>query len=71
MFKKVLICVFVIFIIFIAYQIYEYSKKYEKNNRLIKKIESFQTTITDKNYVLDDMSIERLLDDYNNLKNNG
>jgi len=55
------------------YQVYFYSQTYKKNDVMIKKIESFQTTLTDINeqdYLLDDASIEVLLDDYNKLKKN-
>jgi hypothetical protein len=41
---------------------------------MIKKVESFQSTIinidNNKDYLLDDASIEILLEDYNKLKNN-
>ena len=41
---------------------------------MIKKVESFQSTIVNidnnKDYLLDDASIEILLEDYNKLKNN-
>lgn len=61
-----------LFILFITYQIYFYSGIYNKNNILINKVENFQSTLEniDTNYVLDDKSIELLLDDYNKLKNN-
>jgi len=64
----------ILFIIFIIYQIYFYSSIYKKNEDLIKKVESFQSTLdhidNKKDYLLDDSSIELLLDDYNKLKNN-
>ena len=61
-----------LFILFITYQIYFYSGIYKKNDILINKIENFQSTLEniDTKYVLDDKSIELLLDDYNKLKNN-
>lgn len=43
---------------------------YQKNDKLIKKIESFQGTldvIDKEKYVLDDDSLSLLLDDYNEL----
>jgi hypothetical protein len=56
------------------YQIYFYSNIYKKNENMIKKVESFQSTIVNidnnKDYLLDDASIEILLEDYNKLKNN-
>jgi len=64
----------ILFIIFIIYQVYFYSSIYKKNEDLIKKVESFQSTLVEidnkKDYLLDDSSIELLLDDYNKLKNN-
>ena len=67
----VIIC---LFILFILYQIYFYSSIYNKNNNTIKKIERFQNTLTNidanKEYKLDDKSLELLLDDYNKIKNN-
>jgi hypothetical protein len=49
-------------------------KKYEKNENVIRKIESFENTLTNINknneYLLDDSSLEVLLEDYNKLKNN-
>ena len=64
----------ILFIVFIIYQIYFYSTIYKKNEDILKKVESFQSTLTDidkkKNYLLDDASIELLLEDYNKLKNN-
>ena len=64
----------ILFVIFVIYQIYFYSSVYEKNENIIKKIESFQSTLTEidskKDYLLDDNSIEILLEDYNKLKNN-
>ena len=68
---SVIIC---LFILFILYQIYFYSSIYNKNNNTIKKFESFQNTLTNidanKEYKLDDKSLELLLDDYNKIKNN-
>ena len=64
----------ILFIIFIIYQVYFYSIIYKKNEDIIKKVESFQSTLVEidnkKDYLLDDSSIELLLDDYNKLKNN-
>lgn len=64
----------ILFILFIIYQIYFYSTIYKKNEDLLKKVESFQSTLTGidekKDFLLDDASIELLLEDYNKLKNN-
>ena len=75
MFKiNLFIIILTIFLLFIIFQIYFYSKKILKNDNLIKKIESFESTLTHldskKDYLLDDNSIEILLEDYNKLKNN-
>jgi exopolysaccharide biosynthesis protein len=61
--------IFLIFLVFTAIQIYFYHKKYRKNNIMIQKMESFQNTIEkyDK-YTLDDNSIERLMEDYGNIR---
>jgi cell division protein FtsL len=66
--------IFVLFIIFIIFQICFYSKIYNKNRNLIDKVESFKSSIdhidNKKDYILDDKSLQTLLEDYNNLKNN-
>ena len=67
--------IIILFILFIIFQIYFYSNIYKKNQNLIKKIESFRSTLTNiKNnnneYILDDNSMEILLEDYNKLKTN-
>ena len=62
----------IIFILFIIFQVYFYSNIYTKNQNLIKKIESFQSTLNNINneYILDDNSMEIILEDYNKLKDN-
>ena len=66
--------IIILFLLFMIYQIYFYSNIYKKNENMIKKVESFQSTIVNidnnKDYLLDDASIEILLEDYNKLKNN-
>jgi cell division protein FtsL len=68
------VIVIFLFILFIIYQIYFYSHIYNNNNNIIKKIESFENTLesidNSQEYILDDRSLELLLDDYNKLKNN-
>ena len=63
-----------LFIAFILYQVYFYRFIYKKNEKFIKKIESFKNTLhnidSNNEYILDDASIEILLEDYNKLKNN-
>jgi len=67
--------IIILFILFVVFQIVFYLNIYKKNQNLIKKIENFQSTLTNiKNnnneYILDDNSMEILLEDYNKLKNN-
>jgi predicted PurR-regulated permease PerM len=71
--NNLFIIILILFIVFIFIQIYFYSNIFKKNNNLINDMEKFENTLIDinnKNYILDDNSIEFLLDDYNNLKNN-
>jgi ABC-type bacteriocin/lantibiotic exporter with double-glycine peptidase domain len=71
---KLYLIILILFILFIIYQIYFYSNIYKKNEDIIKRVESFQSTLVNidkkKDYLLDDNSIEILLEDYNKLKNN-
>jgi uncharacterized protein YxeA len=71
---KIYLLILVIFVIFIALQVYFYNIKYKKNNILIKNVESFENTLvnidSNEQYLLDDKSLEILLEDYNKLKNN-
>jgi len=66
--------ILIIFVIFISIQVYFYNIKYKKNDTLIKNVESFENTLvnidSNEQYLLDDKSLEILLGDYNNLKNN-
>lgn len=68
--------IFILFIIFILIQIYFYYTILKKNNQKIANIESFTDSLNNINqnqnqdYILDDQSVEILLDDYNKLKNN-
>jgi hypothetical protein len=56
------------------FQVFYYNKIFNKNNIKIQKMENFSNTLNilnnQKEYILDDKSLENLLDDYNNLKNN-
>jgi predicted PurR-regulated permease PerM len=74
MLNNTIIIIFILFFIFVGIQIYFYSKVYKKNNDIIQNIELFNNKllhIDNKNeYILDDESIEILLEDYNKLKNN-
>ena len=69
--SKLFFLILVIFLIFIIFQVYLYSDKYMKNEQHIQKIESFSNTLNnlnDNTYILDDSSMEKLLEDYNKLK---
>lgn len=70
--KKLFLIILFVFLVFIIFQVYFYSKMYNKNDKLLKKIESFENTLTNikKNneYVLDDSSLEILLEDYKEIK---
>jgi biopolymer transport protein ExbD len=71
---RIYLLILVIFVIFISIQVYFYNIKYKKNNTLIKNVESFENTLVNidnnEQYLLDDNSLEILLGDYNDLKNN-
>lgn len=68
----------IIFILFISYQIYFYNVVYKKNVETLKKIESFENevntinkyTCNNSEYLLSDESMNKLLEDFNNIKNN-
>ena len=67
------IFIMVIFIAFVTYQIYFYNVIYKKNMETLKKIESFENDVKEVNaasYILSDDSINKLLQDFNNIKNN-
>lgn len=66
---SIFMIILIMFLLFILLQVYFYSIKYKKNNVLIKKIESFENTLTNiDDYILDDSSLELLLEDYNKIK---
>jgi phosphotransferase system glucose/maltose/N-acetylglucosamine-specific IIC component len=72
------IILIIIFILFVSYQIYFYNIIYKKNLETLKKIESFENDINAINeysnnnseYLLSDESVTKLLDDFNDIKNN-
>jgi len=71
----VFMVIFVIFILFICIQIYFYKKNIDTNTQKINKIESFQNTLEhinkkNNNYILDDKSLNVLLQDYNEIVSN-
>ena len=67
------VLIMVIFIAFVGYQIYFYNVVYKKNLETLKKIKSFENEvkgINDTSYLLSDESVSKLLEDFNNIKNN-
>ena len=66
--------ILIIFIIFVILQVYYYLQKYNKNKKLIVKMENFESKLnkidSNNKYLLDDSSLQNLLEDYNKLKNN-
>ena len=69
----IFLIIFVFLLIFISVQVYFYYQKYNKNNKVIQKMEQYTSklnSIDNKDYILDDTSMERLLDDYENIKYN-
>ncbi len=71
---KFLSIIFVIFIIFTCIQIYFYMNKYNENQLKMTNINNFENRlmnidndITKKEYILDDKTLEQLLEHYNNL----
>jgi predicted PurR-regulated permease PerM len=74
---KLFMVIFILFLIFVGFQLYFYINTYKQNQNKLQKIENYENTlkdidnnITKKEYILDDMSLENLLEDYNNLKYN-
>lgn len=70
---KIFFILFLIFICFCVLQIYFYNTKYHKNKKWMKKVESFENTVKNIHesshaYILDDNSLETLLNDYEELK---
>jgi len=69
---KIFLIILSIFILFCSIQIYFYYQSYVKKQEQIKKIESFENTLVNisnkQDYILDDKSLENLLDDYENFK---
>jgi hypothetical protein len=72
--NNLFLVIFILFILFILYQLFFYSNIYKNNEKIIQKVESFQSELLNidknKDYLLDDSSIKILLKDYNELKNN-
>jgi hypothetical protein len=71
---KIFTIIFIIFMVFIFIQLYYYLQLQQKNDNKIEKIEKFQNTLkhldslSTKEYILDDNSLNKLLEEYNTLK---
>jgi hypothetical protein len=62
-----------IFFLLVIIQIYYYKKKSDKNELLLKNIEAFESklkNIDKKDILLEDTSIEHIIEQYNEIKNN-
>jgi len=70
----IFLIIFICLVIFISIQIYFYYQKYNKNKETIQKMEQYTSKLNNiensKDYILDDTSMERLLDDFENIKYN-
>lgn len=70
---NIFIIIFIILFIFILFQIIYYNNIFYKNNNKIEKIDNFTNKLDYINnsdtssYILDDKSLNNLLDEYNNL----
>jgi len=63
------LCIFILLTIFIIIQAYFYQKKININNKKINDMEKFKNQLENiDNYTLDISSIQKLLQDYTNLK---
>jgi len=63
------LCIFILLTIFIIIQAYFYQKKININNEKINDMEKFKNQLENiDNYTLDISSIQKLLQDYTNLK---
>jgi len=64
------IIILLLFLLFIIVQVYFYKIQYVKNDLFLKNVESFENKlkkIDEKNILLEDTSIELLLEQYNNI----
>jgi len=61
-------CIFILLTIFIVVQAYFYQKKINATNEKIINMEKFKNQLEKIDYTLDITSIQKLLNDYTNLK---
>ena len=61
-------CIFILLTIFIVVQAYFYQKKINITNEKINNMEKFKNQLEKIDYTLDISSIQKLLNDYTNLK---
>ncbi len=62
------LCIFILLSIFIVIQAYFYQKKINATNEKINNMEKFKNQLEKIDYTLDISSIQKLLNDYTNLK---
>ena len=62
------LCIFILLTIFIVIQSYFYQKKINATNEKINNMEKFKNQLEKIDYTLDISSIQKLLNDYTNLK---
>ena len=62
------LCIFILLSIFIIVQAYFYQKKINATNEKINNMEKFKNQLEKIDYTLDISSIQKLLNDYTNLK---
>jgi hypothetical protein len=71
---NIFIIVFIVLITFILFQILYYNNIFNKNYNKIEKIDNFTNKLDridhKTDYILDDSSLNNLLQEYNNLNNN-
>ena len=62
------LCIFILLTIFIVVQAYFYQKKINATNEKINNMEKFKNQLENIDYTLDISSIQKILNDYTNLK---
>jgi hypothetical protein len=62
------LCIFILLTIFIVVQAYFYQKKINATNEKINNMEKFKNQLEKIDYTLDISSIQKILNDYTNLK---